>query len=395
MAGTNSRSDLFNAGVALVLVICTPGIIASQATADAAPTVMSQANLVLVGDIASGRQDGALVTLNLEVVRVLSGDVEAGRLLTALWEWPKGWRPMVESGQLSLSLKDTKNVRGLWFIRKETDGQLRILTSHPKAVFQHTHVPVPKEPMRPEFVYPTNAALAEKVALELGSAIEHAYAGSVARDSPWRSVFFRAMPFVQSLRVVEMWRRFSVSANRELRLIGLSELIRRDDPAALQTIADELEDFARSPEFWSVSSAIGCCFRNASPQGISALGRIAASASSPTNLKAESAFVLRAVHTREALPFLARLLDSPDANIRYQAMAGLASFANSSHVPLDEKLRARGQYVPKSRGPHTTNETIANFPPGPVNSPEWSARETKYLSFWRSWWARMESEVTR
>src|SRR5439155_13110683 len=118
-----------------------------------------------------------------------------------------------------------------------------------------------------------------------------------------------------------------------LRALGLSRMIARGDTGALSQGAKEVSVLSKSR--WGgvfVSSFSG--FRGKDPAAIRELGCITDASDSPIELRRAAAISLRAVHTKEAVPFLVRLLDSPDKDVRNNALHGLNAFVVG--LPIEE-----------------------------------------------------------
>ena len=102
-----------------------------------------------------------------------------------------------------------------------------------------------------------------------------------------------------------------------------------------------------------------------------------------------AAHALRAIHTKESLPNLRLLLDSSDQTVRYEAVFGLAAFANNLPVQANENTVNLGYLKSPADGPFTTPDTRANVP----SLPEFRANEQKYIGFWKLWWAQVQSKL--
>jgi hypothetical protein len=100
----------------------------------------------------------------------------------------------------------------------------------------------------------------------------------------------------------------------------------------------------------------------------------------PVDLSVSAAEALVAIHTREALPFLARLLESTDSSERMKGAFGLWSFANGCPPWPDDIVRSMDYYRFQNPSVYRTKETIAAFgPPGPADA-------ANTVSFWVAWW---------
>jgi hypothetical protein len=127
---------------------------------------------------------------------------------------------------------------------------------------------------------------------------------------------------------------------------------------------------------WAISD-----FANPSPAAVEVLGRL----SRIERFERMAAWPLRRFHTKETLPYLARLLDSTNQEVRYQAMAGLADFCYLGGTPTEEQLNSRGHPTPDLRQPrpYMTDDVGQNFP----TVQGFKQDEQRYITFWKNWWA--------
>jgi hypothetical protein len=134
---------------------------------------------------------------------------------------------------------------------------------------------------------------------------------------------------------------------------------------------------------------LGICehYRQTSAPGVAALTDLASSSSGSVSLRRCSAHALRAIHTKESLPGLLQLLDSSDQTVRYEAVFGLASFANGLPVQVPSNTANLEFLRPSGNSPLATADTRANMP----SLPEFRSNEQKYLNFWRQWWIRVQA----
>ena len=84
------------------------------------------------------------------------------------------------------------------------------------------------------------------------------------------------------------------------------------------------------------------------------------------------------------MPYLARLLDSPDATLRTCAIGGLAMFANN--VPIGSHEPAAGDWAWR------TDDTIAH---SAMDQGVISNNAAYYIGFWKSWWAANQVALSR
>jgi len=100
------------------------------------------------------------------------------------------------------------------------------------------------------------------------------------------------------------------------------------------------------------------------------------------------------IHTRETLPFLAKLLDSSDATTREFAMRGLSRFVGNLPVATQQNIFSGKASLQQGPAPYRTPDTdryslatrsLAQAPEG----------EAAFLQFWKSWWALMKDKLAK
>jgi hypothetical protein len=129
----------------------------------------------------------------------------------------------------------------------------------------------------------------------------------------------------------------------------------------------------------AVDLAAALNWREANPEAIRVLGELSRESEGKTPFWVLQ--TLRRLKTRAALPYLATALDSADADVQYQGVAGLAEFANGHW----EKRAADARPtlgLPGQPTEFTSSDTLAHFP---VMDTFQQNRE-QYVSFWKAWW---------
>jgi uncharacterized protein (DUF4415 family) len=102
---------------------------------------------------------------------------------------------------------------------------------------------------------------------------------------------------------------------------GYQTLMNSDTPALIQ-FASQARALAADPSC-GVAFDPGAAYCSADPSGISALGALAVTKSDIRNVHPFALMALSAIHTRETLPFLVRIMNGPDEALHKQAVAGI------------------------------------------------------------------------
>jgi hypothetical protein len=182
-----------------------------------------------------------------------------------------------------------------------------------------------------------------------------------------------------------LYRRMSESVSPANRIWGLSGLIRNGSAVALSAAAQMASASQGAIEYGTLLSSVRGDFRATDANSIAELGRIASDSPNLDPLFREAAaHALASIHSRETLPYLAKLLDDPDALLRVEGLGGLGSFANGTPMQTRASTASLAYLQLSGEGPYRTPETIANFALG---SPAIERDEQRYLAFWKDWWS--------
>ena len=158
--------------------------------------------------------------------------------------------------------------------------------------------------------------------------------------------------------------------------IGLRGSLLSGDPSVISTIQQRYAALASARTWPALLDEIKRYYVNTAPQTIQTLGQIAADTSVGADLRTAAVGALVRMHTKQSLPYLARLLSDKDGTLRTMAVGGLAMFANN--VPIGSHGPAAGPW------PYRTDDTIAHSGFAEAN-----------VSFWQSWWQQNQSALAQ
>ena len=347
--------------------------------------LVDRADLIVVGKLTSGviEVSGGPSPLTIEAVRVLAGDVQPGTQLNVTWMFPRPKRASPYSEKVEVPRE-----YGLWFVVRTNSGDWNLLPAIEGAVpVDHAFFPMPPELLGVNPSYAKDAPVLDRVIWELGAAVE----AQDAQHHRYDPLFFACVRGLSSDALMSEFRRLARSPSANVRSFALAGLIERSDAEALLQFEREFDELADASLTGLAQDSIELFFRNPAPEAIAALGRLTTVKSGHPSPKRAATFALRVMHTEASLKYFVELLDSPEPEVRYNAMAGLASFANLGHVPLAEKLQSKGQPMTTTRGPYTTDQTRAHFP----TTANFAQDEGRYIAFWKNWWARHEHKINQ
>ena len=178
------------------------------------------------------------------------------------------------------------------------------------------------------------------------------------------------------------FRRYQSQSDPYRRMLGLRGSISAGDINALRTVRDRYASIVAAPWGSEIVNEIRWYFLNTDPAAIQLLGEMAVDSRTPLDLRVACAAPLAKMHTKAALPFLAKLLDEPSYALKAAGVGGFSHFANN--VPVGSHEPGPGAWA------YRTDETIAHS--------VWdenivSQRESYYVGFWKAWWQKYRREL--
>lgn len=332
-----------------------------------------RADAVIVGELLTGQQTGRSLSFSIAATRVIKGGVSPGALLN-----------VVALSRVSM-FRTLGGNYGVWFLRR-TGAQWRLLPIMPSiaALEASGYFPTPRanSPLSLNTATPP-ITVSDHISVELAAAVQN--------YSDPRNLFklaYGLMGINESSLIRDIYFHFRANADPEVRFVGMSRSFGSDDDVqVLGEIASNIHLIPKLHVRGLIVSSI-CGRSNPDPRAVGYLEVI--SQSSNQAIQKCSAMALMYIHTREALPALARLLDSPDPTTREYAMGGLSRFVDNLPIPTATNTANGKALVPRGPQPYRTAETDKYS-----LSKRWlgQANQTEFLIFWKSWWATTKDKL--
>ncbi len=332
-----------------------------------APASLAQlqqnADLIVVGNATGGIQAGGFLNFTIQVSRVVKGDILPGISIPA--NWPSNDPAIAVYGNC------------LWFLKQSVGGWRVLPLGSGFATFKDTFVPMPAGALPGAYAYnAATAPLSDRVASEISVAVESGNGLALLSGVHHGWLEELNSPVVQVL-----YRRMSASNSMQQKILGLSGLIRGGDTTALNSAIEGAPGFSNSRlEYGILLSSIRAEFRASDARSVFILGGAAVNSGLPLDLRESAAHALRGIHTKEALPYLATLLDDPETKLQAEGVGGLASFANGLPIQTQASVPSLSYLKFPEHAPYKTEDTVSYFALG--------EGAFKYVSFWKSWWAQ-------
>jgi hypothetical protein len=218
-------------------------------------------------------------------------------------------------------------------------------------------------------------------------------ASTLESDPSQALSFLNIVPYTDAQQIFDVW-----SASPSSRLVAYALTARissAQDPSAVVGASGLVTSKA---DMLLISSAIRG-YRNPDPKGVVAIGKIATAQAADPQISMNCAYALMAVHTRESMPYLVALLDSPTSMTRQLALAGISAFVTNMRIAKDgvDSAEARDEVMnpgnrrtlPANDAPFETSVTRQYLHFGPFSSP---ADESSFIAFWKTWYQQNKGQ---
>ena len=322
--------------------------------------LQQNADLILAGSASDGIRAGDSLNFTIQVNRVVKGDIAPATTIKAIWQ---SNNPGVATGH------------GLWFLKRSPDGWSVLPVQSGWAQFNNIFIPVPTGPLPDAYAYGPAASASDKVASEISAAIEGIPGLGLLPGLQGGLLDQLNSPVIQVL-----YRRLAASSSIQQKILGLSGLIRSGNTPALNSAIEAVPAISSSTvEYGTLLLSIRDGFRASDANSAVILGQAAVNTSLRLDFRQSVAHALRGIHTKDALPYLAALLDDPDIELQSEAVGGLASFANGLAIQTAAGGPSLSYLQLPDRAPYKTEDTVAHFALGEA--------ALRYLSYWKTWWS--------
>lgn len=322
-------------------------------------------DLIVVAKATEGLQTGQTLTLTLEVKRVLKGQPREQLLRVEVADVPN---------TASMGAKAyLAGLEGIWFLGSTPDGKF-IVRPVMTGFGPLGHKILPATPtLLPQWAT-VSLDPSERIFAEVAASIEigQSFPANLAADILSK---IELKPFE---RATSMYRKLLATDSQPLRNAGKAGLLRIGDSTILPVLADEIARSNASTAAWELAL---CDYASADPAGLRPLFDAAINTAASTPLRQCAAYALRNIHTVETLAYLVALLRSDQSQIRYEAVAGLASYVNRGHLPRESQLTLAGKPQPRPSNPLPDPQAAEHFPA----IPEFMRNEKRYLDYWQAW----------
>lgn len=351
--------------------------IAASVTVDAAR--FNRADAVVVGEITAGQHSGRAALFRLRIDRVLHGIGVPGITIE------------VESASRASRTDRLAGMKGIWMLQAGQNGRWKALPPMQTngAFFANSFYPAAdhKDVEALLAILPNRSDPGDLIAAEMAASAESASKNLLMFKSIVVGLLFQVPRTPATLAI---FRKLNLSSNPRVASLGLAGLVMQNDDDALERVESSVSMVVQAGMLREVGEAVRMRI-DTSPRNVAALGRLATGANIPEQLQFEAAWALQRIHSREAIPYLIRLLDSAHAGVRQFALSGLSLFAENLGVMTQDSIPTMAWLKPVGPTPYRTRETD-KFVGYRGRIP--STVHHEYVAFWKSWWAKYGNEIS-
>jgi len=230
--------------------------------------------------------------------------------------------------------------------------------------------------------YDQKVSLLDKLVHEVGGA-----AGVEGFDS-LRYTLADAIGDFDSPAVRKVLQYRAAHGTPEAKAGAVASLVARGDETGLVLLMEDRATLSASAGWNRIVDGLSFSFRNTDAESTGLLVRIASDSTASDDLRRAGIRSLRAVHTKETIPFLASLLDNDDASLRMEAVFGLSAFANGCPAQTPQNVASMEYLQFRNPSPYRTDLTRRHFAFGRGSEID----EARLVSFWKSWWTSHRSD---
>ena len=358
------------------VTLSTIGFFSVSASGADLAALGDSSDAIIVGTASALVQTADLVTFDLSVEGVIKGDVTM-TVLHIYHPWSR--RGVVITGGRS-EQPAAMGIRGMWFLKRSPSGGLDVVPANGSdGAVMNLYLPVAQS-LSTRYTVPANATPLDRAVVEFA-------AGAEAEGTGVRQAV-ELLKSVKTSSVATVAAVYLTSPNPSFQAAGLALSVAQNKPNALADLARLWPIVRSDPAVVHIVNALRDSFRDGAPNSVRQLASIA---NEFAELRPAALNALAWIHTREALPALAALLQSDDPEEQMRGVIGLSAFANGCPIQTPDNVVTMDYLQFKNVSLYKTPETVAHF--AFRRGPEEQEREL--VAFWRSWWNANQIALTK
>jgi hypothetical protein len=342
---------------------------------------------------ASGSEISSDIILHVE--RVLKGDLTPGIEISAHLAG-RGYFTAPEAKQSSI----TERLYGIWFLNTDAqsyevvsrDGHYGELFAAPVILPENASPEKPGNTPAESVLNELTAALRSIADKQPGLLNPRAEREGTAEQRTLAGLErgrFRGL--AEDLRTLDpamtrqAWRDFAHDSSAALRVLGIQGLIEANDPEGIKRADADWDELSAAADVQPIIASLMGYSNDADGSAVSALGSLALRKPGGAPLRENASYALRAIHTRQAVPALAALLDAEEERVRINALAGLCLFVRNAPTVTPQAVVSMAWMQSRQPAPLLNAETQSYCFMGGI--PGRTDNLEPYITFWRAWWS--------
>ena len=350
------------------------------AGADTLSGALGSADAVVHGSVTTFTNNVTSASFTINVEAVLQGSVGSTTVqVSQPWSLPgsflfAGGPPPPTTAAVSL--------HGIWFLKRTAASGWNVIPGtglpwgSPYTLFWPTPAVLPAA-----YQPAAGASLLDTLMLQAAAGIE----ASGINPQNLQVVIETYPPTAPSAAVQTILARFVTLPMPGFREVGVALMLQTGAPGAIAQLV-QLGPSVDAKWASMIATALEQFYRDTTPGSVTQLAQYAGASTTSAAMRKAAVRALAAIHTKEALPFLASLLSSSDPYEQGRGIFGLGSFANGCPTQTLANSVSMDYLSFNNPSQYRTADTIANFGFGgqPVAGDPVLAQQ---VSFWQNWWA--------
>ncbi|MGA8581789.1 MAG: HEAT repeat domain-containing protein, partial [Bryobacteraceae bacterium] len=273
------------------------------------------------------------------------------------------------------------SLHGIWFLKHTTTSTWDLIPSSgiggdASSLFWPTPAALPAA-----YAPAPGASLLDTLMLQAAAGLEAV--GVMPQDL--RGIIETYPPVPPSPAVQAILARWVTLPTPGFREVGVACMLDTGAPGAVAQLV-QLGPSIGEPWASTITTALEQSYRDSTPSSVTQLAQYASAGTTTAAMRKAAIRALAAIHTKEALPFLATLLNSSDPFEQGQGVYGLGAFANGCTPQTPGNVVSMAYLSLKNPSKFKTTDTIANFALG-GNPAAGDPVLAQRLTFWQNWWA--------
>jgi hypothetical protein len=336
----------------------------------------NSADAIVVGATNSRLEGAERVSFDLAAERIIKGDTTI-----TLFHVSHPWRRLGAAFSGDATEPINVSIHGLWFLRRSASGDWDVLPANGRdGMIFNLYLPATSVvPQR--YAAASGASVLDHVVLE--------FAAGAEGDGNRIRAAVEVLRTARTPAIDVVTAAYLASPAPVVQSAGLTLSLAHNQPDAIATLVRLWPSVSTDPSRVQIAAALRDSYRDPSPAAIKQLAALAGDAAF-SELRPAAIRALAAIHTKEALPALAELLQSSDPEERMTGVFGLSSFANGCPAQTPDNVASLEYLQFENPSPYRNSDTIAHFAfrRGPAE------QEAELVSYWLGWWSKHKGELS-